>query len=193
MNIQDAKLLFEMNFLSKPTDIKPLILIAKNPIIINSFNAKDNIHLYTKDMGEIHYPLYLKRNESILLYISNTPNSLSYKYREVDTISINTSDTGIIYKIMYDTWCSHLDQNNINKVKELVLSKSKDGYLFIKGCGSVADFDLIDSSNKIESNTIVGGAVVEVNLSNVAIGKYTLIIRLSDCDEEGVISLIIKE
>ena len=125
------------------------------------------------------------------MHLGYAPKPSTYGF--YDTISIVTSQTNFVYKVICEGYCAHVDRTNVARTKNLKLSKSKDLFLFLRGCGSQTNFTISDEDGKAKKYSSEDGRIIRVNLDEYPAGVYSLEVTMNDCDLEGDINLNIEE
>ncbi len=183
MHLSDAEPEFNINFLAKPSAKSVIKITADTDVMITSIAIDSDIELTNRKKQPLSLPLKLKKGETYPITIQCTPKAATYSF--YDTIAIITAGTRLKYKIICSEWCAHIDRNNVTTLQYIKLSKSKDKYFFIKGCGSLTNFTITDDDGKVNNYAALGGKVTAVDLNEYAPGLYSVDVTMGDCETEG--------
>ncbi len=183
LHISNAEPELNVNFLSKPSVNYVINITADTNVTITNFMANGDINIINKKGQPIDLPLALTKGKAYPVTIQYTPKPARYSF--YDTVAIATAGSHFTYKIICSAWSAHIDRNNVTTLQNIKLSKSKDRYLFIKGCGSVTNFSITDDDGRVSNYAAMGGRVTAVDLSEYQPGTYTVDVTMNDCETEG--------
>ncbi len=183
LHLYDAEPEFNINFLAKPYARNTIKIVADTDITITNIAMDSDMEMVNRKNQPVRFPLELSKGETYPITIKCTPKAATYSF--YDTVTISTSGSRFKYKIICAEWCGHIDRNNVTVLQNFKLSKSRDRYLFIKGCGSVTNFTITDDDGKANNYSALGGRVTAVDLSEYAPGLYTVDVTMGDCEAEG--------
>jgi len=183
LHLSGAEPVFNLNFLNKPEEESTVKIVADTDVTITKFIASNNIKLLNKKGGDVNLPIVLGKGDTYTLTIQYSSTPATYNF--YDTIAIKTKGSNFTYKIICTAWCAHVDRNNASTIQNIRLSISKDGYLFIKGCGSMTTFSISDEDGKTSNYAATDGNITAVGLKEFEPGIYTLDITMNDCNTEG--------
>ena len=183
MHLSDAEPEFNVNFLAKPSARNTIKIVADTDLTITKVAMDSDLEILNRKNQPINLPLKLSKGETYPITIQCMPTAATYSF--YDTIAISVAGARFKYKIICSEWCAHIDRNNVTVLDNVKLSKSKDRYFFIKGCGSVTNFTITDDDGKANNYAAMGGRVTAVDLSEYAPGLYTVDVTMGDCEAEG--------
>jgi len=187
LSISDGELLFRTNFLEKKPDTQVISLTSKMPLQISSIVTKQGSLSITNDNKKLSFPLMLSSGQRLRLKLTSQPASSNYI--ENDTIFVISSDTKTPYKIYCYSFASHITVKNVEILKKLELSRTKDRYLIIPPLGTVTDATIKAPSGGYRFYNVEG--ITRIDLMDYTPGKYTL--DVSSCNTGGIIALTITE
>jgi len=183
LHLSNAEPELNVNFLAKPSARATITLVADTDVTIKDISMREDIKIVNKKNQPLQFPLELSKGKAYSISIVCTPKPATYSF--YDTIAIATAGKHFTYKIICTEWCAHIDRNNVTVLQNVKLSKSKDKYFFIKGCGSVTNFSITDDDGKVSNYAALGGRVTAVDLSEYAPGIYSVDVSMNDCETEG--------
>lgn len=133
-------------------------------------------------------PVRLLPNEKISIKVLFEPTTLTYN--RYDTITIQTTESNTpYYKVYYSIYFSHIDGSNVETLKSLKLSKSKDRYLYIAPMGTTTFAYIKNRRGKEQAYKIRG--TTKIDLKKLKTGIYDL--KVLSCHTGGEMKLIIVE
>ncbi len=183
LHFSDAAPELNVNFLAKPSAKAVIKITADTDVTITNISANNSLNILNRKNQPLSLPLKLSRRETYPITIECTPEAATYSF--YDTILITTAGARFTYKIICSEWCAHIDRNNVTTLQYIKLSKAKDKYFFIKGCGSVTNFTITDDDGKVNNYAALGGKITAVDLSEYEPGLYSVDVTMGDCETEG--------
>ncbi len=183
LHIANAEPELNVNFLSRPLVNFNTKLIADTEVTITNFISNGDIDILNKKNQPVSLPLTLRKGKPYDITIQYKPKPSTYNF--YDTIAITTTGSQFTYKIICSAWAAHIDRNNVTTLQNVKVSKSKDRYFFIKGCGSVTNFSISDEDGRVSNYAAMGGRVTAVDLNEYQPGAYTIDVTMGDCETEG--------
>jgi hypothetical protein len=185
--INYAELGFRINFLYKPSDTQYVILSSAKETSIYSVTSANNSVEISGSFTAGCYPMKVTPETPAILQLIAKPHPLMYK--RFDTIFIKTSEDRPTYKIYCETHASHIDNRNVEIIKEIQLSRTKDRYLIIPSLGTVTDAVIKSQVGGSKGYEING--IRKIDLSQFSPGTYML--EISSCHTGGEMKLIITD
>ena len=185
--ISDAEPYFKTNFLNKRSDTQYIQLSSAKELEIASITVKNKTIKISGSGKNLFFPLVIRPGDKVELALISNPESRTYL--PADTILIKSSDTPELYKIYCDLFASHVTYQNVEKLEELRLSRTKDRYLIIPSLGSVTDATIIAPSGGKRVYDIP--ELTKIDLLDYTAGSYNL--EISSCNTGGSIKLVITE
>lgn len=182
LSISNAEPNFYSNFGKK--DTIQLKISCKQALSINEISSNSENIKFAYPFNVL--PLNLATKDTLTLDLIITSNSSTF--RNSETITIKTSEGNVPdYKIYCSLRVFHVDGRNIETLRELSLSKSRDKYLYISQMGSITD--AIISKGKKEIRNIRIMEDTKINLRKLKVGEYSL--GVYSCENGGGLKLII--
>ena len=182
LSISNAEPNFYSNFGKK--DTIQLKISCKQALSINEISSSSENIKFAYPFNVL--PLNLATKDTLTLDLIITSNSSTF--RNSETITIKTSEGNVPdYKIYCSLRVFHVDGGNIETLRELSLSKSRDKYLYISQMGSITD--AIISKGKKEIRNIRIMEDTKINLRKLKVGEYSL--GVYSCENGGGLKLII--
>ena len=186
--IQNAEPSFSKTFGDSTKSVFQLKISSKKHLTIKSvISSSENIQV-SFPLNKLPYKLSPSDTTIVNLTFAPTPISL----RDNDTITIITSEKNVPpYKVYCSLNASHVNYNNIENLKNLTLSKSKDTYLIISLSSDSREV-YIKNDKRTEKiyHTLYGK--LKIDLKDFNVGIYDITISNFEAFDDNF-SLILTE
>ncbi len=184
--IPNAELYFNSKFGDTSLNILPLKLFCKRDLtILSVFSSSSNIQV---SFPYETFPYDLTTEDTVTLNLIFTPTPSSF--RTEDTITILTSEENALpYKIYCWSRASHINGNNVETLKQITLSKTKDKFLIIATMGTSTSAYIKDLNGEEKRYKITISS--KINLNEFGVGEYDL--KIHSCNTYEDIKLVIIE
>jgi hypothetical protein len=186
--ISDAEPRFRINFLNNPADTQTIVLSSRKELSIYSITSTGHSFSVSGSFSASCYPMKISPESPVYLRLITKPKALTYNIR--DTILIRTSGDSPPYKIYTSTYAAHIDMKNVEVLKELSLSRTKDRYLVVPSLGTVTGVYIYSKTGSHKYSYDIHG-ITKIDLSNTPLGTFTL--EVESCNTGGLMKLTITE
>ncbi len=188
--ISNAEPTMSSNFLKKSTDTFLLKLSSKEQILINNIASEsDNFHFFDKLLKPIKFPLNIIPGKYVVINLIYKPKP--YSFKEAEVISLTTNDsTDNNYKLKITTFAYHFDYSEVEKIKHLTLSISKDKFLVIPRLGTATSATFTGLKGETTVMQINENSN-KIDLSQFKPGKYNL--SILSCNAYGNMVVNLRE
>jgi hypothetical protein len=187
LSVSDAELNFHVNFLNKQSDTQYVFLSSKKELPVHAVSCRRNSIMMAMGMDISCSSRMITPETPVVLRLISRPSALNYEIK--DTIIIKTSENKPAYKIYCNIYASHINDNNVEVLKKLTLSKSKDKYLVIPSLGTVTGASI--SNQYVKGRAYDINKITKIDLSEYPVGNYNLYI--TSCHTGGELTLVITE
>ncbi|MES2776173.1 MAG: hypothetical protein V4722_18490 [Bacteroidota bacterium] len=190
LQISNAEFRFSIHFLKRPEDHQQLMLTSVHTMVIKSIEVARQSIVATVNKKPVVYPLTINPGKPVVVTLSTKPGAANFIPN--DTIIITTASNQV-YTIYAANDAAHIDYQNVEKLKTIQLSKTRDRYLFVASLGTVTTAWVTGINNLGRSYNISHpmDRRIQIDLAEFPPGTFRL--EIISCNKGGSIQLVIKE